>query len=404
MASQLSPYTCRISTPGGSFSCSATTLGELVGAAAERMGLPVAEIAISVGFPPALLAGPSAATLSSLGLLDRVKVTARPRNEGGHGSVTEAAGPASPATAVPPTPPAAASVEATQIAEVAGCVLDVAEALFQAHGSVAAALSFVFEGGALPVPVPASAAAAARSSIGGTMRLKKISADNSCLFASVAHLVWGDASRAAELRRVCADAIVAAPLVYTASMLGRPASEYASWIVCSTSWGGEIECAILAAHLRTHIVVHDVQHRGRLEYGEGPWTRAAHIVYSGIHYDALECADGDGGVLTTPRGDAACEAEVAAIVGDLNESRQFTKVEGMTIQCAVCRKSLKGMPQASAHAHATGHDVRPPRPLLARALPSLRATSLPPPLNSPLLTLPASPPFSSALWSSRDEI
>ena len=226
------------------------------------------------------------------------------------------------------------------------------------------------------------------------MRLKKISADNSCLFASVAHLVWGDASRAAELRRVCADAIVAAPLVYTASMLGRPASEYASWIVCSTSWGGEIECAILAAHLRTHIVVHDVQHRGRLEYGEGPWTRAAHIVYSGIHYDALECADGDGGVLTTPRGDAACEAEVAAIVSELNATRQFTKVEGMTIQCAVCRKSLKGMPQASAHAHATGHDVRPPRPA-AHSRAALTPRHLPP-LSSPLPPLPATPPSSYA--------
>ena len=80
-------------------------------------------------------------------------------------------------------------------------------------------------------------------------------------------------------------------------------------------------------------------------------------------------------IKSNTRGDAACEAEVAAIVSDLNATRQFTKVEGMTIQCAVCRKSLKGMPQASAHAHATGHDVRPPRPLLARALPSLRATS-----------------------------
>ena len=71
--------TVKVETSGGTFSCSVATLGELVGAVAKHMGEPPLEhIAIMLPYPQ-VLAGPSAATLTSLGLVDGAEVTARLR-------------------------------------------------------------------------------------------------------------------------------------------------------------------------------------------------------------------------------------------------------------------------------------------------------------------------------------
>ena len=91
-----------------------------------------------------------------------------------------------------------------------------------------------------------------------------IPADNSCLFAAVAHAHGGAAGRrerADGLRRVVADAVMADGERYSEAVLGKPPYEYCEWILNAEHWGGGIELAVLSDHFGTEICAF-VCHRG----------------------------------------------------------------------------------------------------------------------------------------------
>ena len=328
----------RLATRGGhsqlSGFTSESTLGELVALAAEKLGVPPADVALATGFPPKPLVGLSTSTLTSFAVCGRVKITARScsSESGSVASLSDAA--------------AAPSAQRAPVANWACPRCTYANAM-------AASACAMCDTQRAAAPAGARVASASTTS----MRVHKISADNSCLFASIAHLVLGTVSTARELRSVCARAVLDQPGVFTATVLGKEPRAYARWIEQPSSWGGEIELSILADHLRCCLIVHDVQHRTRLAYGSSAFPCCAFLAYTGIHYDALvaAAAAGTAGATTFASGDAAAEAGAAALVAELNATRQFTHVAGMTIECMECRKALKGVPQASAHAHATGH-------------------------------------------------
>lgn len=84
------------------------------------------------------------------------------------------------------------------------------------------------------------------------------------------------------------DAILANPDTYSEVFLGRPVSEYCTWIMDDKSWGGEIEVSILAAHFKVEIVVFDVTSMSRLCYGEDQgYSQRMFLLYDGIHYDLV---------------------------------------------------------------------------------------------------------------------
>ena len=312
----------RLSTRGGNSQLSGltseSTLGELVALSAEKLGVSPADVALAIGFPPKPLFGLSCSTLESVNVRGRLKITARSCAESGSAAslidVATAAPP--PAQRAPATNWACVRCTYANVITVSAC-----EMCGSQSEVVAAAAG-----------LPATGVASASTST-TSMRVHKIRADNSCLFASIAHLVLGKVSSACELRSVCARAVLERASVFTASVLGKEPDAYARWVKEPSSWGGEIELSILADHLHCGLIVHDVQHLTRLAYGERDASRCAHLVYTGIHYDALvaTAAAGTAGATTFASGDAAAEAGAAVLVAELNATRQFTHVAGESI-------------------------------------------------------------------------
>merc|ERR1712070_1150184 len=77
------------------------------------------------------------------------------------------------------------------------------------------------------------------------MQRKVIPADNSCLFNAVRHCLQLTMSPQ-DIRRLCAQAVLADAELYCEAVLDKPPKEYASWIQRDESWGGAIEVGILA--------------------------------------------------------------------------------------------------------------------------------------------------------------
>ena len=64
--------------------------------------------------------------------------------------------------------------------------------------------------------------------------------------------------------------------------------EYIAWILKSSSWGGGIELAILAAHFKCELAAIDVKTSKIYVYGEKQsFPNRAYLLYDGIHYDAI---------------------------------------------------------------------------------------------------------------------
>ena len=164
---------------------------------------------------------------------------------------------------------------------------------------------------------------------------------------------------APELRALVALAVRRAPAKYTAATLGRPSAEYQAWITKPESWGGYIECDILADHYRAEIVSVDIQSGLETRYGEGRgYTRRCFLLFDGIHYDATEAAagvTGEGGGAAFPVGDDRPLAGLRALARGLREQRRFTDVSGFDLRCMVCGAGLSGQRGAQQHARETGH-------------------------------------------------
>ena len=212
-----------------------------------------------------------------------------------------------------------------------------------------------------------AAGGATGGSGGGEEKLVRrvIPADNSCLFAAIAHAfegAEGRRKRADELRRVVADAVLADPDEYSEAVLGKPPAEYVKWIRDSAHWGGGIEIAVLARHFGMEIAAFDIQTQRVDVFGQGcGYTSRAYLLYDGIHYDLIvrqlfpgapETLD----VSVFAADDHAPEmVEASALVAEAHKARKFTDTAKFTLRCLVCQKGLIGEEGARAHAKETGH-------------------------------------------------
>ncbi|KAF3030381.1 ubiquitin-specific protease otu1 [Didymella heteroderae] len=81
----------------------------------------------------------------------------------------------------------------------------------------------------------------------GTMVLRVMPDDNSCMFRALGSAVLtDDLDSTTELRSLVAQAIQRDPEYYNEAILQRSPDEYCKWIQYSDSWGGGIELSILS--------------------------------------------------------------------------------------------------------------------------------------------------------------
>ena len=192
-----------------------------------------------------------------------------------------------------------------------------------------------------------------------------IPADNSCLFAAIAHAFHGSAGRrerADGLRRIVADGILADPIEYNEATLGQSPPEYVKWILDPDKWGGGIELAILSAHFKAELAAFDVQTQRVDTFGQGRgYTNRACLLYDGVHYDLIVKQLFDGApeeldICVFGASDVdAVMAEAHILVGEAHRKRAFTDTTSFTLRCLVCQQGLVGQEGALAHAKSTGH-------------------------------------------------
>ncbi|KAI1943389.1 ubiquitin-specific protease otu1 [Ophidiomyces ophidiicola] len=200
---------------------------------------------------------------------------------------------------------------------------------------------------------------------GGTVVLRVMPDDNSCLFRAVGNAVLGAMDAVTELRSVVAQTIQDQPETYSPAVLERPRDEYCRWIQTADAWGGGIELSILSKHFDVEICSIDVQTLRVDRFNDGRPTRCI-VVYSGIHYDGValspsappftrahappEC---DTRIFDTA--DAAVLERARALCRVLQQRHYYTDTAGFRVQCQACGGRFVGEQGAAAHAAATGH-------------------------------------------------
>jgi ubiquitin thioesterase OTU1 len=205
------------------------------------------------------------------------------------------------------------------------------------------------------VPVPAR---------GGTMVLRVMPDDNSCMFRALGSAVLSDSLDAmTELRSLVAQRIQANPVMYNEAVLQRTPDEYCKWIQYSDSWGGGIELSILSQEFDVEICSINVQDVRVDRFNEGRPKRCF-LVYSGIHYDTIAFVpdgttnytyDTDHDVKLFDSGDDVMLEAARQLCGNLRKKNYFTDTQRFSIKCNTCGWKGKGEMAAVEHATATGH-------------------------------------------------
>lgn len=201
------------------------------------------------------------------------------------------------------------------------------------------------------IPVP---------NLGGTLVLRIMPDDNSCLFRAIASAVISDLDAVTELRSVVAETIQADQVTYNKAVLDdKEPDSYCRWIKNENSWGGQVELVILAKHFDVEICSIDVQTLRIDRYNEGAATRCF-VVYSGIHYDTIALTlpgmppEQDVKVFTSPFKDEILP-KAKDLCLKLQEKHYFTDTSGFQLKCNQCGTQLKGEKAAMQHAQSTGH-------------------------------------------------
>ncbi|KAF3894204.1 OTU-like cysteine protease [Trichophyton interdigitale] len=200
---------------------------------------------------------------------------------------------------------------------------------------------------------------------GGTIVLRVMPDDNSCLFRAVGSAVIGTIDTMTELRSIVAQSIQEQPDFYTAAVLEKAPDDYCRWIQTEDAWGGGIELGILSKHFDIEICSIDVQTLRIDRFNEGRPTRCV-VVYSGIHYDTVALSPSD-----EPYTHAYAPPEFDTRIFDssdpvilekaielcqiLNEKHYYTDTTNFQVKCNVCGGLFVGEKGATAHASETGH-------------------------------------------------
>ena len=196
--------------------------------------------------------------------------------------------------------------------------------------------------------------------LGGTLVLRIMPDDNSCLFRAVASAIISDMDAVTELRSIIAQTIQSHPQKYTKPILdNKDPDKYCRWIQTEDAWGGQIELDILSQQFETEICSIDVQTLRVDRYNEGA-PRRCFVVYSGIHYDTIALSlpgmapEDDVKQFEQPVSDEILPQAVA-LCQKLQEKHYYTDTAGFKILCGDCGATLIGEAGASKHAEQTGH-------------------------------------------------
>lgn len=196
--------------------------------------------------------------------------------------------------------------------------------------------------------------------LGGSLVLRIMPDDNSCLFRAVASAIMSNLDTMTELRSIIAQTIQANPDKYSKAVLdNKDPDTYCRWIQSENAWGGQIELDILSQQFDVEICSIDVQTLRVDRYNEGA-PRRCFLVYSGIHYDIIALSlfgmppEDDVKQFEQPLSDEVLPHAVA-LCQKLQERHYFTDTAGFTLRCGDCGATCVGEAGATQHAEATGH-------------------------------------------------
>lgn len=196
--------------------------------------------------------------------------------------------------------------------------------------------------------------------LGGTLVLRVMPDDNSCLFRAISLAVLSDLDAVTELRSIIAETIQADPGIFNKAVLdNKDPDKYCQWIKSQDSWGGQVELMILAQHFGVEICSIDVQSLRVDRYNEGA-SKRCFVVYSGIHYDTIALSfPGMPPENDLKQFEDFIKEEVMPkaleLCKKLQEQHYFTDTSGFQLICNDCGTKLVGEKGAQTHAAATGH-------------------------------------------------
>ncbi|KAF2144383.1 uncharacterized protein K452DRAFT_223092 [Aplosporella prunicola CBS 121167] len=201
---------------------------------------------------------------------------------------------------------------------------------------------------------------------GGTLVLRVMPDDNSCMFRALGSAVLGDdLDSMRELRSMVAQGIQAQPDLYNEAVLQKAPDDYCRWIQRDESWGGGIELGILSQHFDLEIASINVQDLRVDRFNEGKPRRCI-LVYSGIHYDTIAMSPSEP---PHTKADLPPELDIKQFDADdgiiLEKARElckilqgrhyFTDTAGFAVKCNTCGWQGSGETSAVDHAKSTGH-------------------------------------------------
>ncbi|MCJ1295266.1 ubiquitin-specific protease otu1 [Xylographa carneopallida] len=199
----------------------------------------------------------------------------------------------------------------------------------------------------------------------GTLILRIMPDDNSCLFRAFNSAFFGAMDNMQELRSIIAQTIQAQPDAYPAVVLEKDPDDYCRWIQTSDAWGGAIELDILSRHFDIEICSIDVQALRVDRFNEGRPSRCI-LVYSGIHYDTIALSPSDPPyehAFAPPEFDTKVfEASDDGVLEKavelckvLHGQHYYTDTAGFSVRCNICGGVFTGEKGATEHASKTGH-------------------------------------------------
>ena len=199
----------------------------------------------------------------------------------------------------------------------------------------------------------------------GTLVLRIMPDDNSCLFRAFGSAFFGFMDNMTELRSLIAQQIQAQPDIYSPAVLDQKPDDYCRWIQTEDAWGGGIELSILSKHFDLEICSIDVQTLRVDRFNEGRPTRCI-LVYSGIHYDTIALSPSDPpykrafappdfDTLIFDSSDKSVLAIAVELCKELQRKHYYTDTAAFSVKCNVCGGQFAGEKGATEHAKQTGH-------------------------------------------------
>ncbi|KAI9691211.1 MAG: ubiquitin-specific protease otu1 [Bathelium mastoideum] len=200
---------------------------------------------------------------------------------------------------------------------------------------------------------------------GGTLVLRVMPDDNSCMFRALSSAVLGSLDSVVELRSAVARVIQENPELYNGATLQKAPDDYCRWIQMESSWGGGIELSILSQEFDVEICSINVQDLRVDRFNEGKPTRCI-LVYSGIHYDTIALnpsspphtradAPPDFDVKVFDSLDESILERARELCKVLQGKHYYTDTAGFSIKCNDCGWVGTGEHGATEHAKETGH-------------------------------------------------